>query len=510
MPPPETLIIDWKAPGKEFLPRLAELAPQRVCLQGEAFELLVDHLAEEPAQHSLSVLAAHLVRHGLDLWNLAGNSDTWEVFIAEQGDREFIARNGLPTWGDNGEPTGPSGLPERVEGLEDPGVLSMLDAPAAPARKKRSPKPKLIWLDEGYELGVMLHPLDFGYTDGIVDHWERNAKGHPEQLVLFDFNHWYPEELTPLEALPQEMRAPLAMKFAFRDGSRLCFKRVVRKAKFEEFFVFGYLEGGAWEGMGDPQVQLSEPHSRTHRLGDRLLHTTSHGLYRVTATTTQEVFRSEDELVTCALADGKVLVHWKNSRRIAVYDDATGQASDLNIELPGAPYNNQFTHLGQDEVLMFILDERSHPQQSHHIESFLSACILDIRHQRMRVAELPGIESVQRCDARMLSTQASNHITLRSFQGCLSVTKGHGDWWIWNQITDAYGVSMRVWFWNAVTQEVIKADSRQMPRLEPTIEYSKGLGRYVFFLHDECWLMTDFDHVREHLGTSRLQWQPLG
>jgi hypothetical protein len=96
---------------------------------------------------------------------------------------------------------------------------------------------------------------------------------------------------------------------------------------------------------------------------------------------------------------------------------------------------------------------------------------------------------------------------LRSFDGNLNVNKGHDDWWIWSQQTNAFGVSARVWFWNQTTNDVIKIDSKKMPRLEPDVVYSKGLGRYLFFDGTECSLMTDFDQVAEYAGVEKLVWE---
>lgn len=518
----ETMItVDWKSAGKEFLPLFPYYYASIECLHQPAYERLVDHLANEPVESCLATLAYYLSFFQIDLWNLDSGGDQYDLMLSHQAQRQEASQLLNPFTDDENE-LDVLNL-ELIAPVQDAQIDQILSEtkPASSKKKKNSTnknetsgkkKTKAFqWIADSYDMGDYMHVSRYNYFDGFVEHWDTPEDNEPEFPILFDFNQWVPGEIKPLEnvsALATQKLSRMSLHLAYKDDDIMVWKQITRTVEHRDYFTFKLQRGNDWLQWGDSTVELTNYYQPTIAIGEHLFHVDENCLYKVSQKRTQQVFESPTRLYACKLDRSRVLLLQEESLQLYVFDDVTDTLASLDASLEQAPYNfEELTYLGDDNVLVFFRDIVPHPTRPEYSESFMRAGIFNIKNRSMKYAKLENIESSHKFNARFLKTQPNDYVMLRSFDGNLNVNKGHDDWWIWSQQTNAFGVSARVWFWNQTTNDVIKIDSKKMPRLEPDVVYSKGLGRYLFFDGTECSLMADFDHVAEYAGVEKLVWE---
>lgn len=518
----ETMItVDWKSAGKEFLPLFPYYYASFDCLHQPAYERLVDHLANEPVESCLASLAYYLSFFQIDLWNLDSGGDQYDLMLSHQSQRNEAGQL-LSQCGDDEdvldalelvliEPV-PDAQIEQI--LNDENHTSSKSKKSSPTTKAKPSKKKptaFVWIADSYDMGEYMHVSRYNYFDGFVEHWDTPEGDEPEFPILFDFNQWVPGEIKPLEnvsALATQKLSRTSLHLAFKHNDIMVWKQVSRTVEHRDYFTFKMQRGNDWLDWGHSNVELTHFFQPTLVVGEHLYHIDENCLYKVTQQQTRVVFESPSRLYACKLDGSRVLLVQQESLELFLLDDVTDTVTPLDARFEQAPYDfEEMTYLGDDNVLVFFRDIERHPTRPEYSESFMRAGIFNIENRSMKYAKLEGIESCQKFNARIFKTQPNDYVMLRSFDGNLKVNKGHDDWWIWNQQTNTFGVSARVWFWNQTTNDVIKIDSKKMPRLEPDVVYSQGLGRYLFFDGSECALMTEFAQVAEYAGIEKLVWE---
>lgn len=514
------ITVDWKSAGKEFLPLFPYYYESIACLHQPAYERLVDHLANEPVESCLASLAYYLSFFQIDLWNLDSGGDQYDLMLSAQAQRDETRQR----------------MNEFCDDEDDLNALELvLIAPApdaqidqilsennqASSKKKKSSSKKeksgkkkptaFQWLADSYDMGDYMHVSRYNYFDGFVEHWDTPENDEPEFPILFDFNQWVPGEIKPLEnvpALATQTLSRMSLHLAYKDNEIMVWKQVTRTVEHRDYFTFKLQRGNDWHHWGDSTAELTHYFQPSIVVGENVYHIEENSLYKVSQQQTRKVFESPSRLYACKLDGGRILLLQEESLELFLLDDVTDIVTPLDARFEQAPYDpEELTYLGDDNVLVFFRDIVPHPTRPEYSESFMRAGIFNIKNRSMKYAKLEGIESRHKFNARFLKTQPNDYVMLRSFDGNLKVNKGHDDWWIWNQQTNAFGVSARVWFWNQTSNEVIKIDSQKMPRLEPDVVYSTGLGRYLFFDGTECALMADFDQVADYAGIEKLSWE---
>ncbi|CBL44360.1 hypothetical protein HDN1F_07770 [gamma proteobacterium HdN1] len=510
------ITVDWKSAGEEFLPLFPYYYQNLLCLHCDSFKQLVDHLANVSVDQCLEPFATYLAHFDIDLWNLDSGGDHHDLTLISSAKRDQAADDLAESYDGDKDILACLEL-VRIIPNNDAQVLQLLsDTGKRKSQKSAKGKKKKAfeWITDTYDLGDHLYVSRYNYFDGFVEHWDEPEPDTAAFPILLDFNQWVPGEIKPLEHVQALNAHPLSatrLRLAHKQEDRLFWKQVTRTVNHRDYFKFKLQRGDQWLDWGDREIEFQDIYAPTCTFGDTVFQVSNNTLYRITEKRSDIIYESSTPLVICKLDAGQLLILQQETLALLLFDDSTNTVEALDLTLPQAPYDNeQLTYLGHSEILVFFRDTCRHSERPEYSESFMKAGLLNLNTREWKYAALNGMESVQKFDARILKDQPHDYVMLRSFDGNLEVSKGHGDWWIWNHLTNALGVSMRIWFWNQRTSEVIKIDSKQMPRLEPSVVYSKGLDRYLFFIGTECALMNDIEKVAKFAGIEKLKWTPSG
>jgi hypothetical protein len=86
---------------------------------------------------------------------------------------------------------------------------------------------------------------------------------------------------------------------------------------------------------------------------------------------------------------------------------------------------------------------------------------------------------------------------VKSFEGFITAEKGHADWLVLNYISNNTGKHDLAWLWNTATDEILKIQEKDLPRIEPVISYIPAIDRYVADESCRTYLLVEFEEIQK-------------
>lgn len=513
--------IDWKTSGGEFLPLFPMMFPKIKCFKTQEFNDLIDELAHESPTNCFGPLADFLASFDLDLWNMNSGADDYHLLVTKTSEREKFKKKFIQDQLKLADQEGPESEVEfsfELEQLEP--TIKSTSKKKTNSMGKTDKKPgakKIDWFTDFFEYDKYVSVSPFDFFDSCHDFLEQID--NKTKVYLFDYKEWPPvqKEMTNVFG---ELKTPSGLRLAYKDADISIWKKVVKtdREKHLDWYKLVTLQGkevvdfckqpleilGFYETMivlGQVAFKVSTEH-------DLVKHTANHRLYRISKNEATIIMKSSQSLTLVKLDEQKLLILSSESLDYKVWDDTSKQFT-FQGKLPFEPYSTEaVASLGGDEILFFHRFEKINVESgSYQIkDSFMKACKFNYKTGRNVTAPLEKFGSIQKTDIRGLKSQPAHFITYQSFEGNLMISPGHGDWWVWNLLTNSYGTKTVVWFWNQKTDEILKIDSKRLPKFEPTILWAPKLNCYLSFLGTECAKILPFEKVVEAFGLEKLAW----
>ncbi|WP_109511603.1 hypothetical protein [Pseudomonas ovata] len=493
--------VDWKIPGGELLTLFQHYYPEMAVFCGPAFEALLDELSHEMPEVCFQALAPLLAAQGHDLWNLDAGADDYRPVIVPVAQRQAFARH----WQNASGELRFSAI--RIEAPEpEPAV--------APSRSR---KHRLDWLQDRHDYPGPTYINDDQYHQGMAAITEQDE----DRWLCFviDYNPWPPVEHDMLEQRTDDVDGA-DLQLLDVQGSRTLWKRrVVRGQRHgEDRYRYETCKGQTIEPFGPAQVQWPEfePGARVIESGifeRQRLYEPGHltRLWRITASTSEVIFEYPDDLTLLPVGERRLLILQHNGLRCWLWhqDPPHALVSLHPLPVQGGKLTASTVHLGGDEMLLFSEGARPNLEDAGYQETVLLAWRFNFLTGVHRRAVLDGFGSEVRQETRMLVTQPSHRITLRTFHGQVQARRGHGAWWVWTYHSQTPGTQTLAWFWNQDTHQVLKLSSRDIPRIRPHVRYVAAQDRYLAFDTDFVARLPPFERMLEAKGCDLLTFEPV-
>ncbi|GLK88525.1 hypothetical protein [Pseudomonas turukhanskensis] len=489
--------VDWKIPGGELLALLQHYYPDIPIFSGAPFEALLDELSNEMAEVCFQALAPLLITHGYDLWNLDAGADDYRPTLIPSDQRQAFAAHWQKPHG------GLALTPVRIEP----------EAPAAPAKPKRKTA-KLNWLQEVHDYPAPTYVQAYNYRNGYAAITEQDE----DQWLCFliDFNPWPPTEQDVLEHRPEVDAADLQLIDASPQGS-LWKRRVVRGERSgDDRYEYEIRQGNTvqrfgpagehWPEFEDPAVVVDGEIFERQRLYEPEQVTR---IWRITPTSSEVIFEYAHDLHILPIGAGRLLFMRHNAPQCWIWDRQTPHHTTPTRPLPTHERTlvEATAYLGDDNILLFSETDRQNLEDSAYNEHVLMAWRFNLVTGATGKALLDSLGSEVRQETQIFTNQPKRKITLRTFYGQLHVSKGHGDWWVWNYHTNSFGTQALAWWWNQRSNQVLKLTSRDIPREKPPIYYVPGQDRYLAFAEHFVARLPVFDEMVAAKGEEFLRFE---
>ncbi|ROM76369.1 hypothetical protein BK652_25970 [Pseudomonas brassicacearum] len=463
--------LDWKTPGAECLGLFQHYYPDIAVFTGAPFEALLDELSNEMPEVCFQALATALARHGYDLWNLDAGADDYRPVIVPTEQREAFARH----W---------QGQAPFTPALIEPPPPAAIERAPTPSKRK-----KLNWLAEIHDYPAPTYVHDHNYHNG----WAGITEQDDEQWLCFliDYNPWPPTEQDMLEHRTDPVDGA-DLQLIDADTQHSLWRRQVERGAYsaDDRYIYERREGEdvqpfgpaqtQWPAFEEPCVVVDGQVFERQRLYEPE-HLTR--IWRITADSSQVIFEHSDELSILPIGSRRLLFMQDHGTQCWIWhQDAPHEAVAAKpMPADGGKLRAATAYLGGDEILLFSESTRQNVEHSGYQETVLLAWRFNVVTGARTHALLDGFGSELRQDTSLLVTQPKQVITLRTFHGTLHVSRGHGDWWVWDYQTHTFGSHTLAWFWNQATHEVLKLSTRDIRRIKPHIRYLPAQDRYLAF-----------------------------
>ena len=491
--------VDWKIPGDELLALFQHYYPEMAVFCGATFDALLDELSHEMPEVCFQALAPLLAAHGHDLWNLDAGADDYRPVIVPATQRQAFARH----W------------------QAAPGKLRLsptrIAAPEPAAAPSRSRKRTLDWLQDRHDYPGPTYVHDDQYRQGLAAITEQDE----DRWLCFviDYNPWPPMEHDMLEHRTDGVDGA-DLQLLDAQGARTLWKRcVVRGQRHgEDRYRYETCEGHTVEPFGPALEQWPpfEPGAHVINAGifeRQRLYEPGHltRVWHITASTSEVIFEYPDDLTLLPLDDRRLLILQHNGLHGWVWHADAPHALTSTRPLPvqGGRLTDAVVHLGGDEVLLFSEGTRPNLEEAGYQETVLLAWRFNLMTGTTGRAALDGFGSEVRQETRLLVTQPSRRITLRTFHGHVRASRGHGAWWVWTYHSQTPGTQTLAWFWNQDSHQVLKLSSRDIPRIRPCVRYIAAQDRYLAFDTDFVARLPPFERMLEAKGCDLLTFEPV-
>lgn len=491
--------IDWKLPGAELLALFQHYYPAITLFNGASFEALRDELDNQMPEVCLQALAPLLLAQGYDLWNLDAGADDYRPVIIPTEQRQAFALH----W-----------QHARDELALTPSLIEP-QAPAARTTKKtKTQRSKLKWLQDVHDYPGPTYVHEHNYRNGWAAITEEDEGRW--QCFLIDYNQWPPVERDMLEQREDVDGADLQLLDA--NTQRSLWKRQVKRGDYsrDDRYEYEICQGDDIQRFGPADEQWPEFEPACVVIGNELFERQRlyepeplTRIWRITAHTSEVIFAYADELTILPFGPGRLLFMQHNGPLCWLWQPEQPQQAIVASALPAEGYKLRAAtaYLGGDEILLFSEGARQNLEDAGYQETVLLAWRFNVLTGATTKAVLDGFGSELRQETRLLVTQPKRSITLRTFHGQLNVSRGHGDWWVWNYHANTFGTRTLAWWWNQQSNEVLKLATSDIPRSKPAIRYLPPQERYLAFETDFVARLPPFAAMIEAKGGEVLRFE---
>ncbi|NIE64237.1 hypothetical protein [Burkholderia sp. Ax-1719] len=507
--------IDWKVGGLEWLALLRDEFPAVDALQGKAFEALLDELAHEEVESCLQTLANRLHAHNYEVWNLDVGADDFRVALVPASKRAAFERywkKHKPVDFDDDEE-----VDIELKRIAPEEVNESEQASHDRARKSRKKKPDWLAETKGFK-SFSVNRLDVHHGRVLASRggeMDEDRRVRDWWFWQLDLREWPPtfellhkqERDDPDRGFPHLLAADAEATFwqwdAIGEGNRLqpLWMRCERK----------------WTALGPPDTRYAEPSGSlnsedSHLWQDGWLWCVRNvdigeerrwQVSRTSATATEILYEAPTFPGHLhALGSDSVLLVVENRYRIW-----NGQEFDEVRPLPAATRApHAVAWLGGDEILFFDHFQRDIVPPWWR-DDVLRMWRFDVVTGTCRCVEMEGFGIQYNAMPLEIDGAVKKRKSMSASPHGLHLARGHGDWWVINYNANVLGVRTIAWFWNAVSNEVIKITSKDIPRWTPTIVYIAAMDRYLGLDEVGMIRLPEFETIRAANGGEFLEWQ---
>ena len=459
------IFFDWKSPGGEFLPMFRETYPYYKCLQSKKYQDLIDELVNENLSVTSARLAFFLAKFDYDLWEISTGGDDYCLAIMPSSHRAQFKKE----WRDNCE------------------SLTLVSPETATPTKSEKKK----WIDQEHkfseELFIQTHD---NYFNGIISAFlMKDSKD--KALRLVDFNQWPPcvEKISHIDS-----------KKCHWEKHHLVYSDNDRKIWLinSDSFQFVSLNGLEFSKMSP---QIHEPLSTRNILVigniifsvassfDATSGITHSKVLRITRHEVTTIFETKGSLEIMDVGLNRILISESNimigdweSTQFCIWNEKDKAQVNVLASFPTMPcqIQNALAYLGADEILYFSKIEQSVPETKSFKERILYAHRFNFITFKETSFALEGFCSETTYKAKMYNPGGKD-LVVKSFEGNVSIDKGHGDCWIISYSSRMSGPKTLFWIWNQNTNEALKVTTKDIPKIDLQLFYSAKLNRYFSY-----------------------------
>ncbi|WP_343684132.1 hypothetical protein [Asticcacaulis sp.] len=528
--------IDWKFVGRDYLGFFPEHYPDLAFFKSDAFEYLRDELANELPETCFERLSVFLAEYGYELWNIDTLGDEYRLLVAPSGQGETVCRaalNGIAAEWDDAEDIPDFGF-ERLAPVAKPmkpGRKQTVKAKLPPIATQddwhRSyggvwrPDVRQVFLDFENEAGedvsglVDLHTFPLTEVDA-TGFYDLQAAGH-SFMPLYGIEggqYWEWQKPQKRQKIYDDYRSCVALISDYntpivteipgserRHGDNLGFtgfgQVLFQKVRADE--------AATWHNASALRIgrKPETPEARA-------------SLLRFDGVQFQHIaeLHAQAHLLpldadTIAVFDAAIPDESGHTAAVSYYliDSRTWVVMGKG-QLPFAEpttLEGLFV-LGGDDILYVRTTQAAHPTHAALTEATGWLVRFNLRSGGWQQAKLEGLHDDYTINMALLRHQPPDKHRIRSFQGGLSIERGHDDWCILNYITSYAGRHDLAWLWNTVDDEIVRLLPEDFPRREPSVHWNPALGRYVADESCRLSLLPPFEELRQRRASHRLVW----
>lgn len=491
--------IDWKFPGRDYMGFFPDNYPELPFLFSQEWEDLCDEVANEMPENLFDQFSPFLAAYGYELWNLDELSDSYNLCIVAAGDAKAFAE----FWSNYAldEEENIFYHPERL-GVE---AAAQVNKGKQPENSKPEQKKTLIAdVDHHLEYGgirdrqLLQRQLIDYESDGQTYYGVADIDKFPFETV--EAEGFYKKLDEGFSYYPIYTRAPYnyweetSPQAGGKKKNIASKKRLVFIKNFNEFLC---------EPISGAEFPNDNYLSRA-AFGKSLFLLDNKTLYKVVETHLEKIcdldFSASNLL---ALNENEIVLIYNNSEhsRIILVDSDNKSLHELKC---GFALADTFV-INQNEIGFIETDTFPHPQADYIFQQNAFLCRFNIRTQTVKKAALEGLHHEYKWNLAMLKSQPANKITVKSFEGFISVERGHEEWLILNYISNSTGKHDLAWLWNTATDEILKIREKDLPRIEPVISYIAAIDRYVADTSCRSYLLVEFEEIQRR-EKCQLDW----
>ncbi|XVN13999.1 hypothetical protein QZH47_22260 [Pseudomonas corrugata] len=484
--------IDWKTPGGELLGLLQHYYPDIDVFVGQPFEALLDELSNEMPEICFQALANALAERGYDLWNLDAGGDDYRPVVVPTEQREAFARH----W---------QGQEDFTASLIEPEKASVAERKTARKPARRS---KVNWLQEVHDYPGPTYVHDGNYHNG----WAAITEQDDEQWLCFliDYNPWPPAEQDMLEHRTDGLDGA-DLQLIDANAQRSLWRRRVKRGDYssddrykyevrqgDDIQAFGPAEV-EWPGFEQPSVVVDAEVFERQRLYEPVPMTR---IWRITAQASEVIFEHPDDLTILPFGHRRLLFMQHNGPQCWIWNQDPPHQAIAAKPMPavdGYHLRASTAYLG---VMRSCCSAKTSARTSKTRATTRPCCwrgasTWSRAPQRRRCWMALAVRCAR---TPACSSQSQRIITLRTFHGHVHVSRGHGDWWVWNYATHTFGSYTLAWFWNQLDNQVLKLSSQDIRRIKPQVRYLPAQDRYLAFEADFVARLPVFSEMLEAKG----------
>lgn len=456
-------------------------------LLSDDFEALIDELDNDIADQCFKPVAGILAGTELGLWEINFYEDTYHLAVVPHAHADAFKAY----WSE-----GFRNDPEQMYDVKP--KLRLIAAPKT-ASKPRPPAAKKINL---IEASVKLAgDAEFDIDRAVDFVWNSYSKDDDNGKFV-DFSVWPPRD-APLPTRAQDRDFAGSWSQVYQDGAHNIWKRRERapegKSHKEGTFRLAQIDSmerwsPRWLGGG---AGVTDFRSKTYWMNGSFVHIAycaeekgkfSSEVVHISDTACESWYKSREPLQVVPFPDAPRCLIVKGDKRLAIAEGPVLDDAFFLLPEPLYSHAEEGVIALADEVVVYFTETRR----------WLKMHRLDTRTMRHEVCLLEGFGHTRTVDGQ-----------LDAGVGIVEVCQGHGDWWIFNHRTNAYGKVDVAMFWNAQTDETFKIAARDVAHQQPTIIYQRALGRYLAVQYRTVSLLVEFETIYDSKEKHVLEWDVL-